>query len=283
MDEGPRGWGVPLHEQVLAGVEPGPALLDVGCGSGAFTAFAAERGWPVSGADTDRSALAVAERALPQVDLRLADAHDLPWADDAFGMVTLVQLLEHVRNPVAALREAGRLCRRPGGRVRATVWGRADECDVGGFGRALAPFLPGGSAPSRASGSSGTGARARPAPDGGPASTGPSGGARPGGRSSPPAGPPPLTEPDRLRKVAGLAGLQVLDLHEVVCVFDYADADELAGPVLESALGRHAMRSAGPGAVRRALLAGMEPFRVGDGYRLRNTFRVLDAAPPDRS
>ncbi|MBW0106203.1 class I SAM-dependent methyltransferase, partial [Pseudonocardia sp. KRD291] len=236
MDEGPRGWGVPLHEQVLSGLEPGAPMLDVGCGAGAFTAFAAGRGWTVSGADTDRSALAAAERELPDSDLRLADAHDLPWPGDAFGLVTLVQVLAHVTNPIAALREAARVC-EPGGRVRATVWGRPDECDVGGFGRALAPFLPDGPAPSRGS-----------------------------------AGPPPLTEPDRLRKVAGLAGLDVRDLHEVVCTFDYADADELVGPVLDSALGRRAMmRSSGPRPVRRALLAGMEPFREGTGYRLHNT------------
>lgn len=243
MDEGPRGWGVPLYEQVLAGLEPGAPMLDVGCGAGTFTAFAAGRGWTISGADPDRSALAAAERELPDADLRLSEAHELPWPDAAFGLVTLVQVLSHVTNPIAALREAARLC-EPGGRVRVTVWGRPDECDVGEFGRALAPFLPG----------------------------------EPRGSS----GPPPLTEPDRLRKVAGLAGLDVRDLHEVVCAFDYADADALIGPVLDSALGRRAMmRSSGQRPVRRALLTGMEPFREGTGYRLHNTFRVLDATPAD--
>lgn len=267
MDEGPRGWGVPLYEQVLAGAEPGAPLLDVGCGAGTFAAFAAGRGWTVGGADTDRSALAAAERALPEADLRLADAHELPWPDAAFGLVTLVQVLEHVTNPIAALREAGRLC-GPGGRVRATVWGRADECDVGEFGRALAPFLPGGAPPPADRRASGPAATA-----------GPPGRARAGAVS----GPPPLTEPDRLRKVTGLAGLRVRDLREVVCAFDYADADALAGPVLDSALGRRALAgSPGPRAVRRALLDGMERFREGTGYRLHNTFRVLDAAPPTR-
>lgn len=247
MDEGPRGWGVPLYEQVLSGLEPGGPMLDLGCGAGTFTVFAARRGFAVSGADTDRSALAAAERELPDVDLRLTDVHDLPWPDRSFGLVTLVQVLAHVTNPVLALREASRVC-APQGRVRATVWGRPAECDVGAIGRALSPFLPGG---------------ATSAPPG-----------------RPPGGPPPLTEPDRLRRIAGLAGLQVRGLHEVVCTFDYAGPDELVGPVLDSALGRGAVaRSSGPRAVRRALLAGMEPFREGTGYRLRNTFRVLDAAP----
>lgn len=261
MDEGPRGWGVPLYERVLAGTEPGPPLLDVGCGAGTFTAFAAGLGWTVSGADVDRSAMAVAERALPDADLRLADAHDLPWPDATFGLVALVQVLAHVTNPVAALREAGRVC-GPGGWVRATVWGRADECDVGEFGRALAPFLG-----------------APPAPPGHrSAGPGPSAGGRPG----PAGGPPPLTEPDRLRRVAGLAGLAVRELHEVVCAFDYADDEELAGSVLDSAIGRRAARGpGGPPAVRRALLRAMEPFRQGSGYRLHNTFRVLDAVRAD--
>ena len=125
--------------------------------------------------------------------------------------------------------------------MAATVWGREQECDVRLFGDALAPWLD----PRR-----------------------------------PPSGPPPVTEPDRLREIAGSAGLLVERLDEVVCPFEYADEDELLGPLFDSALGRAAGRRAGPGAVRGAVLRRLEPYRTrSGGYRLQNLFRVLVGHP----
>jgi SAM-dependent methyltransferase len=130
---------------------------------------------------------------------------------------------------------------RTGAVVAATVWGRERECDVRVFGAALAPWVE-------------------------PHQTSP--------------GPPPVTEPDRLREIAGLAGLRVDRLDEVVCRFEYADEDDVLGPVFDSALGRAAGRRAGPAAVRGAVLARLEPYRTGTGgYRLDNLFRVLVAHP----
>ncbi|WP_433290786.1 class I SAM-dependent methyltransferase [Pseudonocardia sp. CA-142604] len=125
--------------------------------------------------------------------------------------------------------------------VVVTVWGRDEECDVRAFGEALAQWLP----PRRAAG-----------------------------------GPPPLTDPDRLRKLVTLAGLRVAALHEVVCPFDYADADELVVPVLGSGIGRRAAAAAGPDAVRRALLDRLACHRLADDrYRLENLFRVYTVLP----
>ena len=70
----------------------------------------------------------------------------------------------------------------------------------------------------------------------------------------PPSGRP-VTEPDRLRAIAERAGLVVDRLDEVVCPFDYADEDELLGPLFDSGLGRAVGRRAGPVAVRAAVLA----------------------------
>jgi SAM-dependent methyltransferase len=128
---------------------------------------------------------------------------------------------------------------RSGAVVAATVWGRDEECDVRIFREALAPWL---------------------------------------GPPEPP-GAPGVTEPARLLDVAQRAGLAVERLDEVVCPFDYADEDELLGPVFESGLGRAAGRRAGPVALRSAVLAQAEPFRMGEGYRLQNVFRVLVARP----
>lgn len=241
----------PLHDRVLAGAGPGTRLLDIGCGAGALLARAAADGLVVSGVDVERRALAMAGRAAPEAALTVADAHELPFDDGGFDLVTLVQVLEHLTNPVRALREAGRVC-APGGVVRATVWGAPDECDAAVVGAALAPLT--GTAPASRPGRA-------PGPD----------------RSG--TGAPPLTDPDRLARVAATAGLEVREIAVVRVPAEHADADDLVAGVLESGPGRHAARSAGPGAVRAALLAALEPFRHGEGYRLVDTVRVLDAAP----
>jgi len=94
-------------------------------------------------------------------------------------------------------------------------------------------------------------------------------------------GPPPITDPVRLRQLVGIAGLTVTALDEVDCAFDYPDEDELVGPVLGSGIGRHALNRAGPKAVRAALLDRLADHRRADGgYRLVNRFRVLTAARP---
>ncbi len=93
----------------------------------------------------------------------------------------------------------------------------------------------------------------------------------------PPSGPS-ITEPARLRAVTEQAGLVVGRLDEVVCPFDYADEDELLGPLFDSAIGRAVGRRAGPVALREAVLERLAPYRTAaGGYRLENVFRLLVA------
>ena len=107
----------------LAGVRRGQQALDVGCGPGALTAELVGR----LGADAvyavDPSppfAEAVAER-LPGVEVSVAAAERLPFPDRAFD-AALAQLVVHfMTDPVAGLREMGRVT-RPDGVVAACVW-----------------------------------------------------------------------------------------------------------------------------------------------------------------
>lgn len=92
-----------------------------------------------------------------------------------------------------------------------------------------------------------------------------------------PRRPPPPDGPDRLAELVTAAGLQVGMSDEVVCAFRYADEDALLEPLFASGIGRHAINSAGPAAVRTAALERLERHREGSGYVLRNTFRVLTA------
>lgn len=140
MTDGPQGWGRPLHEHVLAvtGTGPGTTLLDLGCGTGEFARAAVDRGATVTGVDADPGAVARAATAVPEGMFRVGDAHALDEPDGAYDVVAAVQLLTHVRRPLAVLREAARVGRL----VAVTAWGREEECDVRAFGEALAPWLP---------------------------------------------------------------------------------------------------------------------------------------------
>jgi len=70
----------------FAGVEPGMRALDVGCGPGALTAALAERLGTASvcGADPSEPFAEACRRRLPRVDVVLATAEALPFAEGAF-------------------------------------------------------------------------------------------------------------------------------------------------------------------------------------------------------
>jgi SAM-dependent methyltransferase len=93
---------------------PGAKMLDVGCGSG----WLADHFEDYTG--VDGSPDAVREATAKGRNVTLADVDEpLPFEDDAFEGAILKDLLEHVRDPVAVVREVGRIL-RPGGLVFAS-------------------------------------------------------------------------------------------------------------------------------------------------------------------
>lgn len=116
-------------------VPRGSRALDVGCGPGALTSRLVAALGPdaVAAVDPSPSFVAAARSRFPGVDVRAGAAEALPFPDDAFDL-TAAQLVVHfMTDPVAGLREMGRVT-RPGGVVAANVW------DHGGGGGPLRPF-----------------------------------------------------------------------------------------------------------------------------------------------
>jgi SAM-dependent methyltransferase len=107
---------------LLPHLKPGLSLLDIGCGPGTITADLAELVAPgeVVAADITPEALAVARRTIkaPNVSFAEADVLALDFPDGSFDIVHAHQVLQHVGDPVRALREMKRVC-RPGGLVAA--------------------------------------------------------------------------------------------------------------------------------------------------------------------
>ncbi len=118
----------PLASQFadLAAVRQGQRVLDVGCGPGALTAELVSRLGPggVSAVEPSAPFAAAARQRLPEVDIRQSAAEQLPFPDGTFD-AALAQLVVHfMADPVAGLREMGRVT-RPGGVVAACVWDHA--------------------------------------------------------------------------------------------------------------------------------------------------------------
>ncbi|MEZ6187086.1 MAG: class I SAM-dependent methyltransferase [Planctomycetota bacterium] len=106
-----------LYGKVLRWLAPDPEawLLDVGCGTGPFAAYAAARGHPVVGLDLADTALHRArERGVPR--LIHAQGERLPFAADAWRYAVCLGNLEHFLEPLAGVRELARVL-APGGRV----------------------------------------------------------------------------------------------------------------------------------------------------------------------
>ena len=101
---------------------PGLDVLDVGCGPGTITIDFARRvnpGGRAVGIDTSYEVLMKASElaAVSGVDNVLfepADVMDLPFATGSFDIVHAHQVLQHLQDPVGALREMTRVL-RPGG------------------------------------------------------------------------------------------------------------------------------------------------------------------------
>jgi len=119
----------------FARVRSGQRVIDVGCGPGALTAELVTRAGAesVTAVDPSESFVEAARARNPEVDIRLASAEELPFADRTFG-AALAQLVVHfMSDPVAGLREMGRVTAADGV-VAACVWDHA-----GGTGP-LSPF-----------------------------------------------------------------------------------------------------------------------------------------------
>jgi SAM-dependent methyltransferase len=109
---------------------PRPHILDVGCGTGANLLLLSKYG-DAEGVDVSSDALAFCrERGLQKV--KRGAIEKLPYDEATFDLVTALDVVEHLDDDLAGLKEMRRVL-RPGGRVLIFVptfmflWGLQDE------------------------------------------------------------------------------------------------------------------------------------------------------------
>ena len=83
-------------------------LLDIGCGNGSLLAVAKQRGWQISGYDVDANSTKAVSERLQESNIFTGDFLELDESQQ-YDVITLHQVLEHVKNPNEYLQKIRRL------------------------------------------------------------------------------------------------------------------------------------------------------------------------------
>jgi ubiquinone/menaquinone biosynthesis C-methylase UbiE len=150
---GQRFWVEAPHPLItrtrLRGVlapEPGERVLEIGPGTGYYTAELAEWVGPdgkleifdIQQEMLDHTMHAVAERGIANVTPTQGDARELPYPDASFDAAILVTVLGEIPDQDAALREIARVLRRGGRVVVGELFGDPHMVTLGSLERRAA-------------------------------------------------------------------------------------------------------------------------------------------------
>jgi ubiquinone/menaquinone biosynthesis C-methylase UbiE len=126
LDSDIRRWRQPPDKLIeRSGIKQGMTVLDLGCGSGAFTTFVAkavgEQG-KVYAVDIQPKMLQQLERKLAKpenqdirnIELKETSAYELPFEDETLDLVYMVTVLQEIPDRGRALREIKRVLKPSG-------------------------------------------------------------------------------------------------------------------------------------------------------------------------
>lgn len=111
---------------LLPHLKPNMTILDIGCGPGSISVDLARRvpqghvtGIEYVSAPLEEAQRLAAREGVTNIDFRVSDIHSLDFPDNSFDVVHVHQVLQHVADPVLALREMRRVAKADGGIVAA--------------------------------------------------------------------------------------------------------------------------------------------------------------------
>jgi SAM-dependent methyltransferase len=113
-------WRLSLPALLELMPDPGRVTLDLGCGEGRLSRVLAARGHRVVGVEASPTLAEAARAADPSVEVHVADAAALPFADGAVDLVVASMVLMNLDDLDGAMREVARVL-APGGRFVASI------------------------------------------------------------------------------------------------------------------------------------------------------------------
>lgn len=124
-------------QKIIQKIPQVKTILDIGCAYGNFLSFCDKAGLETYGMDISNFALKVAKKST-KANLILLNAETSPWPykNNFFDVVTIFDVIEHVKNSDFLLSEAHRVL-KPGGLLYATT-----PNNQGRMGKFLERFMP---------------------------------------------------------------------------------------------------------------------------------------------
>lgn len=102
------------HILSLLGPANSRRILDVGCGSGTFLVDARDAGWKVSGLEINAKFPEFCRSVHGIDDVKCGVISNPPFSEASFDVVSLLDVLEHMYDPLLTIRQSARLL-NPGG------------------------------------------------------------------------------------------------------------------------------------------------------------------------
>jgi len=99
--------------RILRGYKRTGRLLDVGCGEGYFLQYA-EKYYDTYGSDVSEYCIREAKQRTDRTRLSVGSVTHIDYEDENFDMITCFDVLEHLDNPGAVIRECRRVLKRGG-------------------------------------------------------------------------------------------------------------------------------------------------------------------------
>lgn len=101
-------------------------MLDFGLGNGTYALYARELGWQVSGYDVDCATTQELAKKMA-MDIRCGDFEKLDWGDRKFDLIYAHHVVEHLKDPVARLKNFYAIMKKDGflyiGVPNISAWG----------------------------------------------------------------------------------------------------------------------------------------------------------------
>lgn len=90
-------------------------ILDIGCASGTLTKKISEIcNGQITAIDAYNKAIVHGRKKYPQINFLVADAHKLPFKSDYFDLIVSYETIEHLVDPLKALKEIHRVLKKDG-------------------------------------------------------------------------------------------------------------------------------------------------------------------------